>query len=34
MDVNPTALKPYLREVEIAVAGKTLFRSTNLPAVA
>ena len=32
MSVNPTALKPYLRNVEIAVAGKTLFRSASLPA--
>jgi L-alanine-DL-glutamate epimerase-like enolase superfamily enzyme len=34
MSVNPPALRPYLRDVEIAVAGKTLFRSAYLPAVA
>jgi L-alanine-DL-glutamate epimerase-like enolase superfamily enzyme len=34
MNVNPPALKPYLRDVEIAVAGKTLFRSSSLPAMA
>ncbi len=34
MRVNPSVLKPYLRDVEIAVAGKILFRSANLPAVA
>jgi L-alanine-DL-glutamate epimerase-like enolase superfamily enzyme len=33
MSVNPPALKPYLRDVEIAVAGKTLFRSASLPAM-
>jgi L-alanine-DL-glutamate epimerase-like enolase superfamily enzyme len=32
MDVNPAALKPYLLEVEIAVAGKALFRSMPLTA--
>ncbi len=34
MQVNPAGLKPYLRDVEVAVAGKTLFRSPALPAVA
>jgi L-alanine-DL-glutamate epimerase-like enolase superfamily enzyme len=32
MTVNTGALSPYLQEVEIAVAGRVLFRSTPLPA--
>ena len=31
MTVNTTALRPYLKDVEIAVAGRTLFRSSALP---
>jgi L-alanine-DL-glutamate epimerase-like enolase superfamily enzyme len=31
MTVNTGALRPYLQEVEIAVAGRTLFRSSPLP---
>ena len=31
MTVNTAALRPYLKEVEIAVAGRTLFRSSALP---
>jgi len=29
--VNTAALRPYLKDVEIAVAGRTLFRSSALP---
>jgi hypothetical protein len=29
--VNTAALRPYLQEVEIAVAGRVLFRSSPLP---
>jgi L-alanine-DL-glutamate epimerase-like enolase superfamily enzyme len=31
MTLNTAALRPYLKEVEIAVAGRTLFRSSALP---
>ncbi|HKF63679.1 MAG TPA: mandelate racemase/muconate lactonizing enzyme family protein [Dongiaceae bacterium] len=31
MTVNTAALRPYLKDVEIAVAGRTLFRSSALP---
>jgi L-alanine-DL-glutamate epimerase-like enolase superfamily enzyme len=31
MAVNPAALRPYLQEVEIAVAGRTLYRTPALP---
>ena len=31
MTVNTAALRPYLKDVEIAVAGRTLFRSSSLP---
>ena len=31
LTVNTAALRPYLKEVEIAVAGRTLFRSSALP---
>ena len=31
MSINTTVLRPYLREVEIAVAGRRLFRSSPLP---
>jgi L-alanine-DL-glutamate epimerase-like enolase superfamily enzyme len=32
MNVNTASLRPYLQEVEIAVAGRSLFRSAPLPA--
>ena len=31
MNVNPAALRPYLQDVEIVVAGRRLFRSAGLP---
>jgi L-alanine-DL-glutamate epimerase-like enolase superfamily enzyme len=32
MSINTVALRPYLQEVEITVAGRRLFRSASLPA--